>query len=75
MLLGVTFGQFISKVNVIIGIVACALGVASFILAKRVAQAVDKTETVYKSSKSYITTKIVGLVLVLLGMILIALPL
>lgn len=75
MLLGVTFGQFISKVNVIIGIVVCALGVASFILAKRVAQAVDKTETVYKSSKSYITTKIVGLVLVLLGMILIALPL
>ena len=74
MLLGVTFGQFIIKINVIIGIVLCAFGVASFILAKRVSQAAEKTDTVYKSSKSYITTKIVGLALVLVGMILIALP-
>lgn len=74
MLLGVTFSDFITKVNVIIGIAVCAFGVACFILAKRVAQAVDKTDTVYKSSKSYITTKIAGLVLVLIGMILIALP-
>lgn len=74
MLLGVTFSEFIVKINVIIGMVLCAFGVASFVLAKRVAQAVDKTEVAYKSSKSYITTKIVGLVLVLVGMILIALP-
>lgn len=75
MLLGVTFSEFIVKVNVIAGIILCALGVASFILAGRIAQAVDKSDKVIKSSKAFITTRIVGLVLVLAGMILIALPL
>lgn len=75
MLLGVKFSEFIIKANVIFGIVLCAIGVACFILAKRVSQAVDKTDTANKSSKSYITTNIVGLVCVIAGMILIALPL
>ena len=75
MLLAVKFSEFIVKVNVIVGMICAGLGVACLIIARRFAQAVDKTDTVTKSSKAYIGAKIVGLVLILLGMILIALPL
>lgn len=74
MLLAVKFSEFIVKVNVVIGIIVCAVGVASFLVASNITRAVEKTETVSKSSKVYMACKIVGLVCVLVGMILIALP-
>ena len=74
MLLAVKFGEFISKANVIIGIIIAAIGIASFIVASKLTTFLDKTEIVNKSSKVYITCKVVGIVCVLLGMILIALP-
>lgn len=74
MLLAVKFSEFIVKVNVIIGMICAIVGVASLIVAYRFAQAVDKSETVTKSSKAYIYTRIFGVVMILLGMILIALP-
>lgn len=74
MLLAVKFSEFIVKANVIIGIICACLGVASLIVARRFAQAVDKSETVTKSSKAYIGARVFGLVMILVGMILIALP-
>lgn len=75
MLLAVKFSEFITKTNVIIGIIIAAIGIASFIIASTLAMFLDKSETLNKSSKVYITCKVVGIVCVLLGMILIALPL
>lgn len=74
MLLAVKFSEFITKFNVILGIIIAAIGIASIIIAGRLAQVIDKSESVNKSSKSYIICKVVGLVCILLGMILIALP-
>ena len=75
MLLAVKFSEFITKANVIIGIIVAALGIASMIIASRLSVVIDKSEKVNKSSKSYIACKVAGLVCILLGMILIALPL
>ena len=74
MLLAVKLSEFLVKFNVILGIIIAAVGVASLIIAPRLSQAINKSEKVDKSSKSYIGCKVVGLVCVLLGMILIALP-
>lgn len=74
MILAVKLSEFLIKVNVILGIIICAVGVAATIVASRLTQAVDKTTQVSKASKTYITCKVVGLVCILLGMILIALP-
>ena len=74
MLLAVKFSEFITKVNVILGIIIAAVGIASILIASRLSQAIDKSDKVNKSSKSYIACKVAGLVCILLGMILIALP-
>jgi len=74
MLLAVKFSEFITKFNVILGIIIAAVGIASIVIAGRLSQAIDKTDKVNKSSKSYIVCKVVGLVCILLGMIIIALP-
>lgn len=74
MLLAVKFSEFIAKTNVIIGIIVAAIGIAGLIIAPRLTAFLDKTETANKSSKSYVTCKAVGIVCLLLGMILIALP-
>ena len=75
MLLAVKFSEFIVKVNVILGIIIAALGIASIIIASRLSEFIEKTDSVNKSSKVYSGCKIVGVVCILLGMILIALPL
>ena len=75
MLLAVKFSEFIVKANVIIGIIIAALGIAAFLIASKLTIFIDKTETLNKSSKVYMACKIAGLIGILLGMILIALPL
>lgn len=75
MLLAITFSEFIVKINVIAGIVCAMFGVACILISRRFAQAVDKTSKITKSSKAYVSTNVLGLVLILAGMILIALPL
>lgn len=74
MLLAVKFSEFITKFNVILGIIIAAVGIASIIVSPRLSQVIDKSDKVNKASKSYIACKVVGLVCILLGMILIALP-
>lgn len=74
MLLAVTFTEFIVKINVIIGIIIASLGLGAIFLSRRITQMVDKVEIISKSSKTYVISKVVGLVMLLVGMILIALP-
>ena len=74
-ILGVTFKEFIQKGNVICGIILAILGVATWLLAKHITKAVRKTETFKPNDSVLIGSKVVGLVGILLGMILIAIPL
>ena len=73
-LLGVTFSEFIQKTNVIVGIISAILGVASWMLATHIAKAVRNNEQVDANDTVLVGSKVVGLVLLLIGMVLIALP-
>jgi len=74
MLLAVSFSEFISRGNVIIGLVLASLGLACVFLAPRFTQAMEGVDAVSKASKFYIVAKIVGVAVLLVGMILIAFP-
>ena len=74
LILGVTFKEFIQRGNVILGIILAIVGVACWLLAKNLAQAVRKTTDVKPNDAVLIGCKVFGLVLVLVGMILLALP-
>lgn len=75
LLLGITFGEFIQKTNVIIGIVLAVLGVAAWLLSMNIAKAVRGTEEIKSNDTILIGCKVAGLVALLVGMVLIALPL
>lgn len=74
-ILGITFKEFIQKGNVIFGLVLAVLGVAFWLLAKNITQSVRKTEQIKSNDTVLIAWKVVGLVGVLVGMVLMALPL
>lgn len=74
MLLGVTFKEFIQKTNVIGGIILAIIGVAIWLLAKNIAQVVRKGEPVKPNDAVLIGWKVAGLVALLIGMVLIAIP-
>ena len=75
LILGITFKEFIQKGNVIIGIILAILGVACWLLATQVAKTIRKSEQIKTNDTVFIACKVVGLVGLLLGMVLIALPL
>ncbi|MFQ6724308.1 MAG: hypothetical protein ACLRFE_03125 [Clostridia bacterium] len=74
-ILGVTFTEFIQKTNVIIGIILAILGVASWLLAINIARAVRKTDAIKPNDTVLVGCKVVGLISLLIGMVLIAIPL
>ena len=74
-ILGITFKEFIQKPNVIVGIVLAILGIASWLLAKSVAQTVRKTSQVATNDSILLGCKIAGLIGLLFGMVVLALPL
>ena len=74
MLLAVSFSQFISRGNVIAGIILASIGLAIIFLARRFTQTMEKTDAISRASKYYVVAKIVGVVVLLIGMILIAIP-
>lgn len=74
-ILGITFKEFIQKGNVICGIILAILGVACWLLSKNIAQAVRKTDVVKPNDTVFIACKVVGLIGLLIGMVLLALPL
>ena len=73
-ILGVTFKDFIQQGNVILGIVLAIIGMACWLLANNIAQAVRKTSEVKANDTILVGCKIAGLVTLLVGMILIAIP-
>ena len=58
----------------IVGIILACIGIACILLSKRVTMIVDKTDAVQKTSKVYVGVRVAGVIAILLGMILIALP-
>ena len=74
-LLGITFNEFIQKGNVIVGIILAILGVAMWLLAVNITKAVRKTAGIRQNDTVLVTCRVIGLVLILIGMVLIALPL
>ena len=74
MLLAVKLSEFITRWNVVVGLLVASLGLALIFLARRLTQAVENTDAVSKASKSYIITKIAGVVVLLVGMVFIAIP-
>lgn len=73
-ILGVTFAEFIKRGNVILGIVLAIIGLAMYILAGSIAKAVRKGEEVKPDDKVLVGIKVAGLIVLMVGMILIALP-
>jgi hypothetical protein len=74
-LLGITFNEFIQKGNVIVGIILAILGVAMWLLAVNITKAVRRTASIKQNDTVLVTCRVVGLVSILIGMVLIALPL
>ena len=74
-ILGVTFSEFIQKTNVIAGIIVSILGVACWLLALNVAKFVRKKQDIKQNDTVLIACKVIGLVAILVGMVLIAIPL
>jgi len=74
-ILGVTFSEFIQKTNVIVGIICAILGVAGWLLATSITSTIRKGNQVKSNDTILIGCKVAGLVLILVGMVLIALPL
>ena len=73
-ILGITFKEFIAKGNVIAGIICAIVGVAIWLLAINVTKSVRKTEVVKHDDTVLIGCKVAGLVMLLIGMVLIAIP-
>lgn len=73
-LLGVTFNEFIQKGNVIVGIILAILGVAMWLLSISIAKAVRQTSAIRQNDTVLITCRVIGLVSLLIGMVLIAIP-
>lgn len=74
LILGVTFKEFIQRGNVIVGIILAIIGLGCWLIARSVAQAVRKTNDVKPGDSIIIGFKVFGLVLLLVGMVLLALP-
>ncbi len=66
-LLGRTLEQFLSESLVIIAIALIAVGVAVGFLARRITRAVRQTNNIDNHDKLFLTLKITGMVLILVG--------
>lgn len=73
-ILGVTFTDFIQRTNVIVGLALAIVGLAIFLLANKFACVVRKTKDVKANDSVLVGTKVFGLVMLMVGMILIAIP-
>ena len=74
-LLGITFNEFIQKGNVILGIILAILGIAIWLLATNITKVVRQSATIKQNDTVLTTCRVSGLVALLIGMVLIAIPL
>ncbi len=66
--------EFLLRYSVITGVLIAMVGVAILFMAKKITLARRKTDELNKNDKLYLTLLILGLMFVLIGMIIIALP-
>ena len=74
LILGITFKEFIKKGNVMAGIVIAIVGLACWLLAMNITQAVRKTKQIKPNDTLLIGLKVASLIILLLGMVAIAIP-
>ncbi len=67
LLLGRTLEQFLSEGLVIVGIALIAVGVAVGFLARRITRAVRQNNNIDNHDKLFLTLKITGMILILVG--------
>ena len=67
LLLGRTLEQFLSEGLVIVGIALIAVGVAVGFLARKITRAVRQNNNVDNHDKLFLTLKITGMILILVG--------
>ena len=68
-LLGVNLQQFISEPLILIGLILLTIGLATTILAKRIARVARQTNNVPNNDRIYVVFKVLGLLLMLAGFI------
>ena len=68
-LLGVSLRHFLGQPLIIVGLILLVLGVATVVLAKRIAKVSRQTNEVPNDDKVYVTLKVIGLLLMLAGFI------
>ena len=66
--------EFLLRYNVLAGIVVATIGTAICMMAKRIAMAKKGQVEIDKNDSTYASIRILGIVLIVAGMILIALP-
>ena len=69
MLLFVDLVTRLSQVNVIIGIVLCALGVGLALIGMKQTKAILKKEEITDENRTFVIVKAVGLVFICVGMV------
>ena len=74
LILGATFGEWISTWYHIVAIVLIVIGIATFILSNRLAMVIKKQDKVEYNDKLVIILRTVGLILFVVGIILFCLP-
>lgn len=70
MLLAVTLIEYLQRPNVILSVMLAVFGVAFALLAKRITRAIRKTKDVRDDDAILVVLKIIGLMLILVGLIL-----
>ena len=71
-LLGVSLAQFLGKPLILIGLIFLTIGLATVILARRIARVARHSNDISKSDRVYVTFKIIGLIMMLVGFILVS---
>ena len=66
--------EFLLRYTVIVGVILASIGVAICMMAKRITIAVRNVDVVDKRDKLYGALMVTGLLLILAGMIVVALP-
>ncbi len=74
MIMAVTFGEWISTWYHIVAMVLIVIGIAMYILAKRLAIVIKKNDKLESNDKLITTFRVIALVIFVIGIILFCLP-
>ncbi len=74
LILGVTFGEWISTWYHIVAMVLIVIGIALYILAKRLTMVIKKSDNVETNNRMVTTIRIIALIIFVVGIVLFCLP-